>query len=217
MPQENTCKICNILFQVAYHQRSNQYCSLECLSKDNPGLAKGIVNSVRKRKELLGVPNGKNCIKCNKELTGYQKRFCSTLCNNKTNKKPHHGKQGHLNSKNKQNLLKQYIVDLAGGCCRICKYNKCLKSLVFHHLNPKNKSFSLDTTSLRKYTIEEILDELEKCICLCHNCHNELHDNITIYNGESIKINKENIDKTKFFSDKRGPKPNPQAKYKKYL
>ena len=43
----------------------------------------------------------------------------------------------------------------------------------FHHINPKNKCFTVGN----KYrgNIEVIQAEVEKCICLCRNCHAEFH------------------------------------------
>lgn len=45
--------------------------------------------------------------------------------------------------------------------------------IAFHHINPENKSFTISD----KYrgSIELIVNEVKKCVCLCHNCHAEFH------------------------------------------
>ena len=51
--------------------------------------------------------------------------------------------------------------------------NTCL---VFHHVDPKTKKFSIGAAySFKKYTEKEFIDEIGKCICLCDNCHREFH------------------------------------------
>lgn len=71
------------------------------------------------------------------------------------------------------------IKQLYGGKCSKCGYSKCLAALQFHHIDPKNKKFGI-TNALRKntknqFTKQEILEECNKCILLCSNCHFELH------------------------------------------
>lgn len=43
----------------------------------------------------------------------------------------------------------------------------------FHHINPLNKSFCISQQHSK--TKEEVLSEVEKCVCLCANCHKEFH------------------------------------------
>lgn len=66
-------------------------------------------------------------------------------------------------------------VDYLGGECEICKYNKCLSSMVFHHKNPLLKNFNLNGTGLCK-SWDKVQKELDKCMLLCANCHFEIHD-----------------------------------------
>jgi hypothetical protein len=65
---------------------------------------------------------------------------------------------------------------MSGGCCEICGYNKNYAALVFHHIDPKNKSFQLDGRILSNTDWECILEEHKKCQCLCANCHAEVHN-----------------------------------------
>src|SRR5690348_17336462 len=77
-----------------------------------------------------------------------------------------------IDNKRRQREIKQKCVDLKGGECIVCGYNKYLAALDFHHLDPSQKSFSVTgyTTSW-----EKIIVELDKCILLCSNCHRAVH------------------------------------------
>lgn len=69
---------------------------------------------------------------------------------------------------------KQYLVNLFGGKCVKCGYNKCLAALEFHHKNPKEKEFTLNI----KFSLNRLIKEAQKCELLCANCHREAHDKI---------------------------------------
>jgi peptide methionine sulfoxide reductase MsrB len=58
------------------------------------------------------------------------------------------------------------------GCLR-CGENDpyCLD---FHHKDPSQKKFILAKRGSRPLT-QEVLDEMEKCVVLCANCHAKLH------------------------------------------
>lgn len=68
---------------------------------------------------------------------------------------------------------KRELVELHGGKCSNCGYDKNYAALQFHHL--RNKSFGLSTTNLANKTWIKILKEADKCILLCANCHIEVH------------------------------------------
>jgi len=66
-------------------------------------------------------------------------------------------------------------IELKGGKCKNCGYNKCTRSLCFHHVNPKEKSFEITSRTIMSNSWDKIKKELDKCDLLCHNCHNEFH------------------------------------------
>jgi hypothetical protein len=70
--------------------------------------------------------------------------------------------------------LKSLAVELKGGKCQICGYNKYVGALDFHHLNGESKDFDLSTRGLTR-SWEKIKDEADKCILVCANCHREIH------------------------------------------
>ncbi|MCK9595957.1 hypothetical protein M0R19_02110 [Candidatus Pacearchaeota archaeon] len=68
--------------------------------------------------------------------------------------------------------LKQEMINLLGGKCSICGYNKCINALDFHHKGDKEKEI---TILIKNDSREKILKETKKCILLCANCHREVH------------------------------------------
>lgn len=69
---------------------------------------------------------------------------------------------------------KRKAVELLGGKCCKCGYNKNLSALDFHHIDPKRKKH--DWKTLRQLSWKSIINELEKCVLLCKNCHAEIHN-----------------------------------------
>jgi len=67
------------------------------------------------------------------------------------------------------------LIELKGGKCSNCGYNRNLAALCFHHVNPATKSFLLGSKNLHNRRFELLEAEADKCILLCHNCHNEYH------------------------------------------
>ena len=74
----------------------------------------------------------------------------------------------------RQHNFKQQCVDYKGGECQCCGYNDCNSALDFHHVDPKTKKFGIGKCRKTKMT-QKILDELDKCILVCSNCHREIH------------------------------------------
>lgn len=68
---------------------------------------------------------------------------------------------------------KQRLVNVLGGKCCICGYDKCLSALQFHHKNPEEKDFTISHNT--HIAFEKALDEIKKCILVCANCHREIH------------------------------------------
>jgi hypothetical protein len=61
----------------------------------------------------------------------------------------------------------------AGGCCRLCGYDRCVAALQFHHVDPEEKSFGLGCAGLTR-GIAKARAEADKCVLLCANCHAEV-------------------------------------------
>jgi len=70
--------------------------------------------------------------------------------------------------------LKEMAVDYKGGKCQFCSYNKTLEALDFHHIDESTKSFGLSKDGLTR-SWKKVMQELDKCILVCANCHREIH------------------------------------------
>lgn len=68
------------------------------------------------------------------------------------------------------------LIEYKGGKCSRCGYDKCMRALEFHHLNPQEKDFHL-SKNLSK-SIKTLKNEVDKCVLLCSNCHAEEHQRL---------------------------------------
>ena len=131
------------------------------------------------------------CGHCNKEIPSHKNgrirrsdtRFCSQKC---------HDKQKHINTTSSQKKFKEehglnlytqkgterklQLIDLFGGKCEKCGYNKNLAAFDFHHKDPYDKNFEVKIQKLNYLKEEDILEEAMKCMLLCANCHRELNN-----------------------------------------
>ena len=73
--------------------------------------------------------------------------------------------------KNRQIVETKAMHKLKINGCAICGYNKCDRALHFHHVNPEDKKFQVTHSALTK---NSLIDEINKCILLCANCHIEI-------------------------------------------
>ena len=45
----------------------------------------------------------------------------------------------------------------------------------FHHINPETKERGVSEFVRGGYALNRLVEEIDKCICLCSNCHRILH------------------------------------------
>lgn len=133
----------------------------------------------------------RHCEFCNKKLEQKEgkknfrrdKKFCDQKCHDadkykkssKNNKafKDIHG----LNLYTIKGIQKKLeLIELFGGKCEKCGYDKNIAAFDFHHINPDEKSFEIKVQMLKYKNDDEILNEALKCMLLCSNCHRELHN-----------------------------------------
>jgi hypothetical protein len=87
-----------------------------------------------------------------------------------------------------RNKTKQKAVEYKGGRCSVCGYDRYIGSLQFHHVYPEDKNFIISNLSFNKF--DSLVDELDKCILVCSNCHGEIHAGLV----NAIKIFNEQKD-----------------------
>jgi 5-methylcytosine-specific restriction endonuclease McrA len=80
--------------------------------------------------------------------------------------------------------LKIKAINLMGGACMVCGYNKHPGILDFHHINPKTKSFGISSGGFSR-SWASIETEIAKCILVCANCHREIE--LGFYDTEALQ------------------------------
>jgi len=133
----------------------------------------------------------KCCLNCNEEIVDSEnkrkfrkdKKFCSQKCHDKfkykkqsksfTEFKDEHG----LNKYTLKGLEKKLeLIELFGGKCEKCGYDKNIAAFDFHHKDGYEKNFEIKISLLKWKKDDEILEEALKCNLLCANCHREIHN-----------------------------------------
>jgi len=71
---------------------------------------------------------------------------------------------------------KEKAVEYKGGVCVVCGYNRCVRAFDFHHLDPKEKDFTISKNCNKAW--DKVKAELDKCVLVCANCHREIHDGL---------------------------------------
>jgi hypothetical protein len=154
----NTCVVCGKKFEA---QRSTKkYCSNDCMNAMRR-LKWANRDKVEKKQQLMPE---KECPICNKKFrpksAAANQRTCCYDC-----------MPDGVQLTRGAFLAK--IKEQRGGKCIRCGYNKCVKALEFHHLDPAKKDF---TISNDHFKLLDAVKESKKCILICSNCHKELHD-----------------------------------------
>ena len=120
----------------------------------------------------------RECAICHKEFeikdNGWTRKYCYECSPSITNKSNRF--QYAQNLMIKRHAIKKMLIDEAGGKCSRCGYNKSMRALEFHHLDPAQKDFGISKQLNRN--LEDLRSEIKKCVLLCSNCHAEVHDEL---------------------------------------
>jgi len=132
----------------------------------------------------------KQCRFCGKDFEAKRsdRIFCSKLCgvrdwerrSPKRAARPEHVRQF-------RRRIKLKAIEYKGGKCVICGYHRCITAMKFHHLDPNTKEFGISRYGVTR-SWEAVKAELDKCILVCGNCHDEIHEGVTII-PEEVKFN----------------------------
>lgn len=161
----NKCVICGNEFEAI--RSTKKYCSIEC---QNASRRKKYANKEKNQKNA----SPKICPICGKEFypltsTAHQRTCCYNCMPN--------------GIQLTRGMFLAKIKESRGGKCIRCGYDRCIKALEFHHIDPSKKDF---TISNDHFHLLEAVEESKKCILICSNCHKELHDNL--WNIEDLNI-----------------------------
>lgn len=80
--------------------------------------------------------------------------------------------------RHRRQALKEKMVEMLGGACFKCGYDRSTQALSFHHRDRDTKEMDISQV-LNRWSLERIVAEVKKCIPLCMNCHmeaEEVHD-----------------------------------------
>lgn len=69
---------------------------------------------------------------------------------------------------------KLVLMDIMGGKCVLCGFDKFPEALEFHHIDPSTKEFVLSGSYLSR-ALSTQYAELRKCVMVCSNCHRGIH------------------------------------------
>lgn len=120
-------------------------------------------------------------------------RYCKSCGNKIPRKIPHTNKKTSVTRKKCYNCsppsrkqISQYgeerrrrkkiLVEMLGGKCSLCGYDRSMSALSFHHKDPTHKKFDISNNGnlLKEWRI--VVKEAKKCELLCLNCHAEKHN-----------------------------------------
>lgn len=133
-------------------------------------------------KEITSKKYQKTCVQCGIQFYSpfNRTKYCSIHCRaiswyHKQSKsyKKSQSKHNAIMQRNRKRQRKLKAIEMLGGKCSICGYNKCAASLDFHHLDKSIKD--KDIKEMMHLSWKRIEKEISKCILLCANCHRELH------------------------------------------
>lgn len=131
--------------------------------------------SREKRKEKIAEGNKKyyqnNKERCNTKSKIYRENNKDSISNK------HKEKRNYINTELKTDCLK-------------CG-EKRRHIIQFHHIDPKTKSFEIGAEGSGRH-MDLVKKEVNKCICLCSNCHDEFH---YFYGSKQQKTPIEDIEK----------------------
>jgi len=71
--------------------------------------------------------------------------------------------------------VKKILVQEAGGACCLCGYDRNMRALHFHHLEPSQKRHEINAKGVA-IALDKLRVEARKCVLLCSNCHAEVED-----------------------------------------
>lgn len=112
----------------------------------------------------LQLPDGKKrCLQCGqvKDISEFydKRQYCKECVK--------------LNERKKYAERKQQVIEYKNHLhCTKCGDSR-FYVLDFHHLNPEEKDYTIARNSRIKF--ENLMNEIDKCIPLCANCHREFH------------------------------------------
>ena len=108
-----------------------------------------------------------------KGIRHYQCRECYKL----VRKKSYESNREYYLNKNikKKNQNRDWFLEYKKDkSCLICNESETV-CLDFHHKNENEKFTELSKMKYSTYSLNKIIEEIDKCVILCSNCHRKIH------------------------------------------
>ena len=119
------------------------------------------------------------CDILNERMTkGRLKKWCSESCRAKwryENDPVIKDRNTYTEQKARGYSNKWKALQYKGSKCQTCGESRPA-TLCFHHRDPSEKKIRLDSRTFSITKLKLLLEEIDKCDLLCHNCHQELHN-----------------------------------------
>lgn len=114
----------------------------------------------------------KKCSKCGRELplNQFNWRNKSKGTRRADCKECHSGYMKNHYQEKKQLIQELKEKDKCAKCGETRGY-----VLDYHHVNPEEKEDTIARMTSNNYRLDKVMSEIQKCICLCSNCHREFH------------------------------------------
>ena len=142
---------------------------------------KQIPNLVKIEGKTHSLQNRKFCLKCSPFKKHNTKADVDTISwtRKKYKEHPEEWKQKYiLKLQERAKSRKAALISAMGGGCKYCGYNRCIRALSFHHLDPKIKKFGLSANNLWAKSMDDIKQEAAKCELVCLRCHAEIEEGL---------------------------------------
>jgi len=68
---------------------------------------------------------------------------------------------------------KEYVLSFMTSCISCGESDPIV--IDFHHLNENEKEYGISQLIQTNSSISKIKNEIDKCVCLCSNCHRKVH------------------------------------------
>ena len=160
------CKYCG----TAFDKRPNSDICFECMPS---GLTASQRNTRKKELERKANPIILRCPCCEKDFElpfgEINRKYCFECVPSGLNKLEQQTRIRYL--------AKRKLVNLFGGKCCLCGYDKYVSALEFHHIDDSEKEFNIGSRINSCEFSDKMLEEIRKCVLLCSNCHRAYHAN----------------------------------------
>jgi hypothetical protein len=83
---------------------------------------------------------------------------------------------------------RRILSEIFGDGCSICGYSRCSTALEFHHVDASVKEQTPSKLINNYSTIERMLEEVNKCVLVCSNCHREIHAGLLKVSAQPSKL-----------------------------